>query len=300
MELNQIGLEITESEINDCYAPSVMKELRPNDGEWDAAIQQLSQKIISDLIRKYIFWWRRRTQKNIEISYSEQWKISFEDQLESKKPTLSTWGDRCFFASTYGTKRVHLLHLYKILSILKPEKVLEVGAGNGLNLFIMNALLPEIKFHGSELTTGGVEAANNVIQQPGLPAAIIKFSPVEIKDPNSKKDIQFDQRNAKSTGYDDNEFDVVFTILALEQMQEIRDSVLHEMNRISKEYVIMIEPFNDYNKSSIRKNWKKSQNYFSLKVSQLEKYGLRPVYVTGNFPSKVSLGIGIVVAKKIK
>jgi hypothetical protein len=57
---------------------------------------------------------------------------------------------------------------------------------------------------------------------------------------------------------------------------------------------------NDYNTSSIRKNWKKSQNYFSLKVSQLEKYGLRPVYVTGNFPSKVSLGIGIVVAKKIQ
>jgi hypothetical protein len=42
----------------------------------------------------------------------------------------------------------------------------------------------------------------------------------------------------------------------------------------------------------------RARDYFQGRVDELGRYGLRPVFVTDNLPSKLGLGIGLVLAEK--
>ena len=65
--------------------------------------------------------------------------------------------------------------------------------------------------------------------------------------------VEFRQGNAAALPYPDRSFDVVYTILAVEQMESIREQAMREIVRVARSHVVMIEPLMDSNRDPLRR-----------------------------------------------
>ena len=279
------------------YSPFV------REGDWDSAAAQARDIVNTSYRRQLLLGWLPkfgRTQASVANDYSRQWLANpLRQQLLTSGPVgPCQWRERKFLARAIGTKRVHLLHLFRALEALKPETVLEVGAGNGVNLLAIAARYPAIRLTGTELTPGGVEAAQMIAAQEKLPDELLGFLPRPAARASVRDDIEFLQGDARRLPFGDSAFDLVFTSLALEQMEEIRDAALREISRVARSWVMMIEPFRDFNDEGIRRRYIRAQNYFSARVGDLRSYGLEAVFVSGDMPHKLTLQPAVVVARK--
>jgi hypothetical protein len=82
-------------------------------------------------------------------------------------------------------------------------------------------------------------------------------------------------------------------------MNEVRRAALRELARVARKWVVMLEPFRDFNTTPERMYYTRSRDYLSAAVQDLESHGLRPVQVFADFPSKVTRGVGLVVAEPL-
>ena len=182
---------------------------------------------------------------------------------------------------------------------MKPASVLEVGCGNGVNLLYLAGRFPQTRFTGIELTKAGQRAAQQCQEQwDQFPEELLAFSPQPQLDRTAFRTVDFRQGSADSLPFKDGSFDLVFTVLALEQMERIRGKALREVGRVSNNHVLMIEPFRDVNASGLHRRYIVSQNYFAARIGDLPKYGLQPVWATADFPQKAQMRFACVLAKK--
>lgn len=198
-----------------------------------------------------------------------------------------------------GTKRVHLLLLKRAFEAVQPETVLEVGSGYGINLFVLSGYFPAIQFSGLELTRQGALAAKKIGKMSCLSQDIVDFAPHQIIDQSANRRINFYQGSAKNLPFADKSFDVVYTVLALEAMEEIRHQALQELARVARKYVIMIEPFSDFNEKGIRYFYHTSHQYFCGRVDELRQDGLEPHLVFSAIPHKIRLSSAMVIVSPI-
>ncbi len=213
------------------------------------------------------------------------------------KPVPCEWGDEGLMAKGVGTARVQLFLLLRAIEALQPENILEVGSGSGINLFVLATRFPSVRCSGLELEPDSVARAKAITQDPMLPEALCQFSPLPLDTNSAHTRIQFHHGNAAALPFADGSFDVSFTRLALEQMQDVRDQALTELRRVSRKYVVMIESFRDWNDSGIRRDYIRSKNYFDASLEDLNRYGLEPILAFNDFPSKLTLKPGIVIAR---
>jgi SAM-dependent methyltransferase len=296
--------ELTNREIESLFMPFVESEFSLSDPRWEKLVNESKSFWHRKYLRRILLGWTNligvKTQENVEIDYSLQWAhTTLKQNINSTKTAPCIWGKRSFLARPYGIKRVHQFLLAKFIETAKPENILEVGSGNGLNLFILSSLFPAIQFSGCELTKGGYEASKQIALEDTLPDYIYNFSPLVPIDLKAHKFINFQQGSAENLPYDDKTFDIVFTVLALEQMEEIRNKALSELSRVSKRYIVMVEPFRDWNNEATNRRRIASLDYFSAKVADLSKYGLRPLGVFDNIPNKLHYSANFLVVEKI-
>src|SRR5690606_37798769 len=105
----------------------------------------------------------------------------------------------------------------------RPHSILEVGSGVGLNLCLLADRFPEIDFAGVELTQAGVEVARELSALPTLSPSVVAFSPEPLRAAAAHARISWHQGNAAALPFGPGQFDLVFTIQAIEQMQAIKD-----------------------------------------------------------------------------
>ena len=99
--------------------------------------------------------------------------------------------------------------------------------------------------------------------------------------------------------YDDNQFDMSFTILVLEQMPHKFEEALVEMHRVTRKYCVFIEPFFEANKRAVQQSYLKHVDYFCSSYKKFSKYGLKPIYFSNKFPQKQKFGVGVLIAEVI-
>jgi hypothetical protein len=104
---------------------------------------------------------------------------------------------------------------------------------------------------------------------------VVNFSPLVGINSKAHKLIVFQQGSAKSLPFGDESFDMVFTILALEQMEEIQHKALSELSRVCKKYLVMVEPFREWNNEPTNRRRVKSLDYFTASIHDLSKYGFK-------------------------
>tara|TARA_Y100000591_G_C21818405_1_gene692115 strand:- start:178 stop:1014 length:837 start_codon:yes stop_codon:yes gene_type:complete len=168
-----------------------------------------------------------------------------------------------------------------IISEIKKKKftsILEVGCGIGLNIFNLAKQFPSINFTGIDISD---EAINFC------------------KKNNNFKNVEFIKENAAKINFKDNYFDMTYTVLALEQMQQIQKEVIKKITQITKDRIILIEPFRDVNQNFIEYIHTKNSDYFNLNYNDLLKYDLEINNVEYDFPQRIGLSAAFVCLKKI-
>ena len=304
--LAEAGLGIERADLLSAMEPFVAEHVAPDDPRWLAEVARKTAKTQRQLRkRRWLGWFaddRRRDQRRIEEQYDAAWarKQLTPYAMEPRPTTGAAWeyGDDRMFATSAAGSRARLLVLMKAIELLQPRTVLEVGCGNGINLLTLAGVFPETRFAGVELTEGGYAVAQSVRDEPQLPEVLRRFSPEPIDDLRAHRRITFHRASADELPVPDDGFDLVYSSLALEQMEQIRREALREMARASARHTLMLEPFWDCNDSGLRRDYLLSRDHFRGRVDELPGYGLDPMLVTDDVPGEIWLQPCLVVCRK--
>ena len=296
----------TREEIEAAVAPYIVGRMPADDAAWSQATAKVRRRESLRFLKRQVSRWvpgmaQARPQSLVSDHYETHWaRFPWPrtwDPATDEKPVPCTWDDEGLFIRRYGIKRAHLLVLQKMLAALKPESALEVGFGNGINLFVLSAAFPEISWNGVELTSAGLAMARSVQSEPELPKVLQDFNPGTVESSTAHKSLKIQQGDASALPFADNSFDVVYTVLALEQMQPIRDQALREIRRVARKYAIMVEPFAEANQSWTQRCYLRSRGYLDLSVDALPSFGLEPVVTFSNVPDRITLGASVTLAR---
>ena len=294
-----LDLKLTAADVERVIEPYVHTRFDPDHLEWRLIVKKTRMKYHRRLKRRLSGEFAR-TQAAVDSTYTDVWSSGMEGLLLArKKPVPFEWGDRGMLLKPQARRRLNHFLLRRALAAVAPSRILEVGMGNGFNLFLLAAQQPRLRLTGLELTESGVQAARAAAHAPSLPAVISKGSTASIVDRTAHRRVGLVQGTAAALPFPDGAFDTVCTVLALEQMEEIRDRALAEIRRVTSRWAIMIEPFRDLNDAGIRFDYVRSQDYLSETIGGLPKHGLIPRAVFLDIPNKLHLHVGLVVAERV-
>ncbi len=300
-----LNFHVLREEILSAFEPFVHRHFQAGDIRWKRRVFQSWRKKFGDYLRQKLLFGSKPSfggsQPTVKATYESFWggTVLSEHLGKEGKATPCLWGEDRMLARGIGTKSVHHMLLKRAIETVKPESVLEVGSGYGINLFVLAGYFPGIHFSGVELTKHGALAAKSIGKMPSMPKEIVDFAQGPLVDTTAHRRVNFFQGNAMKLPFSDDSFDVVYTVLALEAMEEIRHQALQELARVARKYVIMIEPFSDFNDRGIRYYYHSSQHYFRGKIDELQQDGLEPVVVYSDFPHKIRLQPALVIARPV-
>lgn len=299
------GLGIDRAGIFAAMEPFVARRLTPTDPDWQAEVERKSAKTKQQLRkRRWLGWLRgpRRDQRRIAEEYDASWaRKRLEPYDVASKPTAGAawqYDDQVMFATSAAGSRARLLVLMRALEQLDPESVLEVGCGNGLNLLVLACRFPEVRFAGVELTDGGIAVARAVQEEARLPEVLQRFSPEPLIDLRAHRRVDFHHRSAADLPFADASVDLVYSSLALEQMEQVRNEAIDEMARVSARHTVMLEPFWDCNDTGLRRDYLLTRDHFRGRIDDLPAHGLDPILITDDLPGEIWLQPCLVVCQK--
>jgi len=289
---------VTDADIARVFDPCVVEEFAADSPTWWKALRDVDAK----LERRTPTWdhWLnadgQRTSALVQRQYDGKWsRVDFEAELRGSRLGWFEWGDRRMRARTVGYKKVFQLWLARVIDWLKPSSVVEIGFGWGMHLLALAVQFPEIRFRGVELTASGVLTARALALDPATPRLLEDFVVDPLRDGGAAARLDLCQGSAEALPLPDKSVDMVMTVLALEQMEQIRDKALRELARVARRHVVMIEPFRDWNSQPRHREYIRQLDYWTAAIEELPAYGLIPVAATADVPQKLTSHAGIVV-----
>ncbi len=240
-----------------------------------------------------------RNQGEVRSGYETHWtqKDALERYVIGQEERVLTvaWRHRGMQVAAQVLRHVHLLYLMRAIEALEAKSVLEVGFGNGNMVLTLAPLFPEVAFSGVELTQSGLAIAQALQAQPVLPASFAGCAPSPPRDLTAHRRVDLRIGDARALPFPDQYFDLVYTRLALEQMEAIRHEALREVTRVARRAVVLIECWRDFNRDGPGRDYVRRQGYFAGQVADLENHGFRVVLATDDLPQKVQFSSGPVI-----
>ena len=305
VSLADSGLGIEAAEITQLFEPFVDRRRSEQPGAWQAEVARRKRKLAKRAAQRLVAPWRPATQRRestVLAEYDHAWRSNDYRGYSLDSPqrdyTPWQWREQRMFASDVGATRFRQLLLIRFVELVRPRRLLEVGCGNGINLLLLAGRFPDLELTGIELTAAGHEAALRFQDQPELPVAMQAFAPQPLLDPSAFRRVRFEQGNAAELPFADGAFDLVITILALEQMERLRDAALREIARVTASSTLMIEPFADVNTALWPRLNVLRRNYFRGRIDDLAGYGLTPRLALDDYPQESFLRTCAVLADK--
>ena len=305
VNLSESGLGIAEEDISALFEPFVDRAASEREGAWADEVARRRRKLVKRTARRLLLPWRaeaRRGEATVVGEYDKAWRAidygAYAPGAPQRDHTPWEWRGRRMFASDVGGTRFRQLLLIRIIERVQPRSVLEVGCGNGINLILLAGRFPALRFAGVELTEAGHRAARALQERGALPAGLPDYAPLPLADPAAFERIDFRQGNATRLPFEDGAFDLVITVLALEQMERVRAQALAEIARVSARHSLMIEPFRDVNQALWPRLNVLRRDYFRGRIDDLRRHGLEPVLALADFPQEAFLKTCAVLAEK--
>ncbi len=233
--------------------------------------------------------------------YESTWSrgyAAYDLSVGCRKPEPWLLRGEAFLADRSGVPRFRNVILGAVIRHIGPRRVLEVGCGNGINLLLLASQFPGVAFSGIELTEAGNRVARELQGAQSLPSAMAAYPLMPGTDPLAFRRINFMRGDATAMPFADGEFDLVFTVLSVEQMERVRDKALNEIARVSSRYVLNMEPFAEANRSLLRRAHVFGRDYFRGTIPGMARYGLEPMWATTDFPQEIQLGAALVLSRK--
>lgn len=262
---------------------------------------EVARRGVSTLARLLSGRESERDRESIESEYKDAWGAGYRRYRLDRtdlKPKPWHWRGRKLLLDPAAAARLRTLLFAAVIDDLKPKRILEVGSGNGINLLNLAGAFPGIEFTGLELTDEGVRQARSAQSDAEIAGILRAYSPLDTRDESAIGKIAFVQGDASAMPFEDSSFDLVMTVLAVEQMESIRAAALREIARVTRSHALMLEPFRDVNSRGLRRLYVKSRDYFRGSIDELRDYGLDPVWATDDFPQEAFLGTALVLARK--
>lgn len=262
---------------------------------------EVARRGVSTLARLLSGRESERDRESIESEYKDAWGAGYRRYRLDRtdlKPKPWHWRGRKLLLDPAAAARLRTLLFAAVIDDLKPKRILEIGSGNGINLLSLAGAFPGIEFTGLELTDEGVRQARSAQSDAKIAGILRAYSPLDTRDESAIGKIAFVQGDASAMPFEDSSFDLVMTVLAVEQMESIRAAALREIARVTRSHALMLEPFRDVNSRGLRRLYVKSRDYFRGSIDELRDYGLDPVWATDDFPQEAFLGTALVLARK--
>lgn len=303
--LTEAPLGLSRDEIGQLFAAFVQRRAERGDVEWDTKLRARQRSVLRRALRRFALGWLPQHQRRavaVTGEYAEVWdRIAYADYDPNNTPprySLWQWGGESLLASNIGATRFRQLILIKLIESLRPRRVLEVGRGNGINLLLLAGRFPDIAFTGVELTAAGQSAARRLQQLATLPEHLAAFAPRPMLDPTAFRRIDFQQGDATALDFPAGNFDLVYTVLALEQMERVRERALAEIARVTDRHFFALEPFREFNRDFWERLYGFGRDYFQGRIDDLPRHGLTPVLAFNDFPQERFLRTCAVLAEK--
>ncbi|WP_448506489.1 class I SAM-dependent methyltransferase [Immundisolibacter sp.] len=300
------ALGVTADQIEALLAPFVTARVSRWNWRWQAEIWRRRHKALRRM-------WRDvggkeslrhgRSSAIVQAEYADVWaRAGFDRYDPDNAPSGDTpwlWRDQCLLANTTGATRWRQLLLIRAIEKVRPRTVVEIGCGNGINLMMLACRFPQITFTGIELTPQGHAAALAFQNAHGeLPTNLRAFAPEPLPDPGGFRRVTFLQGSATDLPFQDGAFDLAITVLALEQMEQIRARALAEIARVVRSHALMIEPFRDVNEGLWQRLNVRQRGYFRGRIAELADFGLQPLVACADFPQKYILRAALVLSAR--
>ena len=298
------GFGPIRDEIADAFHPLVKSKAERRDPDWSQHIWKRRRRILRTLFKRALGDQQSQYQRNtaaIEEEYDPVWSRGYERyQLQPDvhhKPW--TWRGTHYWSSSIAATRFRQVILARVLERVKPKQVLEIGCGNGINLILLACRFPEIQFTGLELTAAGHEAALQFQEaNESLPGPMQAFAPLPLSDLSAFRRIRFVRGSAADLPFPDGAFDLTMTILALEQMEQIRPQALSELARVTGRHALLFEPFREFNNDFWLWLNRLKRGYFAGRIGDLARYKLEPEFALNDYPQEVFLRTCAVLCRK--
>ena len=273
------------------------------------SIKQEKFKIFITLLKDYLLKLRvfvslylrffKRTQKFTKDRYNRIWGVSDfinDFDVKNKKNILLHYYENLFFSSSSLTTKIQQFLIITKIKELNPHSVLEVGCGSGITLKLLSDIYEKIQFYGIDQSEVGIDFAKkfNNKRLDSIFTEPLNFDFKYLSKTNTKLEVQ----DAKKLNFTNQSFDLVFTNLALEQMDNIKLEVLSEIKRVSNKYIVLIEPFKNLNRFGIRYLHHKSKQYFNLNHKDLQDDKFEILDFYHELPALLSLNYGMLVLKR--
>ena len=301
--LGDLGLGIDGQRVMAAFEPFRCATSRH--GDFEELTRYVRRKALKKAVRRLSSGeggLKSRKQDIILDEYGSAWSrgyAAYDLSLGCQRPEPWIHGEQGFLADRAGVPRFRSLMFAAVIRALKPRRVLEVGCGNGINLLLLANAFPDIEFAGLELTEAGIQIARELQSGTQMPPAMTAYAPETQLDPEAFRRIDFRQGNAVSMPFAKGEFDLVLTVLSVEQMERVRHEALAEIARVSSGHVLNLEPFREANRTLWRRMHTWVRDYFKGSISDLPRYGLNPVWATMDFPQELQLGAAMVLSRKV-
>lgn len=255
--------------------------------------RQIEVRILKQKIRKLLRMSghknRYRTEEYVAKAYGQKWQHRHEKgEVKSRTTQIPVeFGNECFLVDPTVLRKLHTMRVAGVIEKLKPTRVLDVGCGNGERLLILSAIFPDVYFTGIDLTKEGIAIANSIKAAGKLPTSFNDLGPTSVNaNTPIGKNVDFFCGSARQMPFEDDAFDLVYTSLALEQMNLIIDDVVSEIQRVSQRWALLYEAFSEFNRGLIQRTYIDVEEYFAMSIKSLEKQGWHKVSVDSGMPQK--------------
>lgn len=300
--LKELGLGVDGEAVFEALRPFITA--KPEAGRYDAEMKLRRKRLRKRLIKRIGNGWfgRVRSTARVRNEYEAAWQAGHTRYDITRGPQSFTpwrWRDQDLLVDAAGSARMRNIMFGAVISALKPKRVLEVGCGEGINMFLLAGAFPEVSFTGLELTDTGHAEALKLQAGAALPEHLMAYAPLPQKDKQAFKRITFVQGNACAMPYEAGAFDLVMTVLSVEQMEQVRTEALTEIARVTGGHLLSLEPFRDVNDTLLRRLNVASRDYFRGSIAEMRNFGLEPVWATDDFPQEVFLGSALVLSRKV-
>ena len=191
-------------------------------------------------------YWKNKKILNIELFkvsflFKKYLWMFFKLKFPKMKSQKFYWNTRGtvykdeFFQSNYDKIEIFYQNYFiQILKKLKFESVLELGSGFGWNLKRINNEFKCQKISGIDFSKPQIENSKAFLN-------------------NEKIDIT--EGDIENLPYENNSFDLLFTFGVMMNVHKSKvDKVIEEAIRVSKKYIIHVEPNSDYYTKELRSN----------------------------------------------
>lgn len=230
------------------------------------------------------FFYFKFKKKQIKVIYNNFWEKISIDKISIEKFYLAkvwhVYKDNYFLAPRQLTFNIFKRLIVNDLLKQKPKNVLEVGCGIGYNIFFLAKKFPKVNFVGIDISESAIQYCNNILYNSSI------------------KNVKFFQKNAKHLSLDLN-FDITYTVLALEQMNKIKLDVMKNIIKITSKKIIFIEPFQNVNRNLFNYLHLKMNDYFDYDYKNLKELNLSIDEIVDDFPQRLGLAAQYISCRKL-